>query len=88
MSAKGIESVLSRAMSDSAFADLLFVDAENALAGFELTTDEIAGFKSMSRSDFDALSMLAPEERKSFSVLSRDAGSGAATGKRMHKPIL
>jgi hypothetical protein len=63
MSTKGIEIVLSRAMSDAAFADALFADAEKTLAGFELTSEERSKLQGMSRAEFDAMTT---EERKSF----------------------
>ena len=66
MSPEAVESILSRAMGDAAFADLLFRDPDEALAGFDLTPDEAAKFKSMSRADFDQWSHLSAEERKSF----------------------
>jgi len=69
MSTQSIESILSRAMSDAAFADLLFSDPERALAGYDLTADEAAGFKAMSRADFAAAPAL--EERKSFGISSK-----------------
>lgn len=69
MNIKGIESVLSRAMSDAAFTDLLFADPEKALAGFDLTAEEIKALKSMSRADFAAISH-QPEERKSMKIYS------------------
>jgi len=61
-----LETVLSRAMSDAAFAEQLFADAEKALAGYDLTTDEVVQIKSMSRTEFQAT---ATEERKSFFVI-------------------
>ena len=67
MSAKGIEAVLDQAMSDSGFADQLFANPDQALAGFELTTEEATTFKGMARADFDKLVQASPEERKSFS---------------------
>jgi hypothetical protein len=66
MTTKGIESVLIRAMSDEAFADLLFSNTEAALSGFDLTEDEISKLKSVSRAEFDQLASASPEERKSF----------------------
>jgi len=66
MSAKGIEAVLTRAMSDPAFADALFADVEKALAGFDLTGQELELFKGMSRADFEAYAKASPEERKSM----------------------
>jgi hypothetical protein len=66
MSMKGIESVLSRAMSDSAFADALFADAEKALAGFDLTPEEITKLQKISHTEFDKWAKASPEERKSM----------------------
>ena len=59
MSPKGIESVLSRAMSETEFANQLFSDAEQALAGFDLTADEVTQLKSMSRAEFDKFNRIS-----------------------------
>jgi hypothetical protein len=67
MSIKGIELVLSRAMSDTAFADALFANNEKALADFDLSAEEVVQLKALSRAEFEALAA-SPEERKSFSV--------------------
>jgi len=61
-----IETILSRAMNDPDYANLLFADPDQALAEYDLTDEEIAKLKSISRTRFEALE---PEERKS---LSRD----------------
>ena len=70
MSTQGIEAVLSRAMSDAKFADQLFANPAQSLAGFELTTEEAATFKGMARVDFDKLIQASPEERKSMGIQS------------------
>ena len=69
MSANGVETVLSKAMSDAKFADALFADPEKALAGFDLTGEEKSNLKNLSRAEFDAL-VAAPEERRSFFVIN------------------
>jgi hypothetical protein len=69
MSTEAVESVLSRAMSDAAFANTLFANVELALTGFDLTGEEVEKFKGLARADFDTL-MASPEERKSFSKAS------------------
>ena len=61
-----IEAILTRAMSDHEFADLLFTDAEKALTEYNLPVAEIAKFKGITRADFEALTSHAPEERKSL----------------------
>jgi len=63
-----INTVLSRMMSEPAFADAVFADVEKALAEYNLSTDELAKFKDISRADFDAFASASPEERKSFGL--------------------
>lgn len=58
-----IEDILTRMMSDNNFADAVFADADSALASYSLSTDELAKFKSLSKTDF--LTMTT-EDRKSF----------------------
>ena len=74
MSAQSVESILSKAMSDSAFADALFANPENALAGFDLTAEEKAKFKGLTRAHFDAMT---PEERQSFAIVVHDRSPGS-----------
>ena len=63
-----LETILSRAMSDDAFAEQLFTDAETALAEYDLSADVISKFKDISRADFEAVASQAPEERKSLAT--------------------
>jgi hypothetical protein len=75
MSIKDVEVVLSRAMSDTAYADLLFSDVEKAVAGFELTAEEISNLRALTRAEFDKLNS-SPEERKSFMRILNHNESG------------
>jgi hypothetical protein len=85
MSAATVETILSRAISDSAFADQLFANPNQALAGFELTTEEVAAFKGMARADFETL-LASPEERKSF--LSYNMTGNPGIGKNHNQTVL
>ena len=67
MSTNSVETVLSRAMSDAAFAEELFANPEQSLAGYDLTAEEVAKFKNMTRAELNAMAGLAPDERKSMS---------------------
>ena len=58
-----IETILTRAMSDTEFADQLFTDTEKALAEYNLSAEEIAKFKEFTRAQFDEMT---PDERKSM----------------------
>lgn len=66
MSAETVDTVLARAMNDAAFAEDLFTKPDEALAGYDLTEEEMQGLKNMSREDFSKYAMAAPEERKSM----------------------
>ncbi len=68
MSAKSVENVLSRAMSDKSFADALFSNPDQALAGYELTAEEKANLKGMDRTAVGKYAAAAPEERKSMAL--------------------
>lgn len=58
-----IEIILARMMSDSTFAETVFVDPEKALAEYHLSVDEMAKFKGLTRKQFEAMS---PENRTSM----------------------
>lgn len=64
-----IEIILSRMMNDPAFADVVFADAETALAEYNLSAEEVMKFKGLSRAQFD---VMTPGERKSMSVGSME----------------
>ncbi len=66
MSEQTVETILTRAMNDAAFAESLFADPGAALAGFDLTAEELTGITSMSRAEFGQLAAVSPEERKSM----------------------
>lgn len=53
MSAQAIEIILTRAMSDATFADMLLANPDATLANFDLTAEEIAALKSLSRAEFE-----------------------------------
>jgi len=72
-----IETILSRAMSDPEFAELLFTDAQKALAGYDLSEEAIENIKKISRAKFDEMTT---EERKSM------IGS-VQTGLSMGQPV-
>jgi hypothetical protein len=66
MSAQSVEIILIRAMSDAAFADMLFTDIEHALSGYELTDEERSRFEGMTRAEFDKYTATPPDERRSM----------------------
>ena len=63
-----LETILSRMMSESAFAEAVLADAEHALAGYNLSAAEIEKFKSLTQVDFEALVTASPEARQSMAV--------------------
>ena len=60
------ETILSRMMSDAAFAEAVFADPAKALAEYNLSAEELASFKESLRADFETFAATTPEERKSF----------------------
>jgi len=71
-----IKTILDRMMNDAGFADAVFVDAETALTEYDLSSDEVAKFKDISRTDVEAYASTSPEERKSFGSTATVGGSG------------
>ena len=63
MSQQIVESVLTRMMTDAAFADSVFADANKALVEYNLSAEDLDKFKGLSRAEFDAMSA---DDRKSF----------------------
>jgi len=61
-----LETVLSRMMSDVTFAGEVFSDPDAALTEYDLSADELAQIKGMSREDFEKAASVSPEARKSF----------------------
>ena len=57
------ETILTRMMSDAAFAESVFADATKALAEYNLSAEDLAKFKGLTRAHFQAMST---ENRKSF----------------------
>jgi len=64
-----IETILTRMMNDTAFADTVFADAQRALAEYNLPHDELSKFRELSRAQFVAMT---PGERKSLSLGSME----------------
>ena len=55
MSLETIKTIISRAMVEPEFKDLLFSNLDQALQGYELTDQEIAALKGITREEFDAM---------------------------------
>ena len=53
MSHKDVEHIISRAVVDQQFRELLFTSPNQALAGHDLTTDERTALQGLSREKFD-----------------------------------
>jgi hypothetical protein len=60
-----METILSRAMSDPGFADLLFSQPDKALSEYNLPVETIESFKKISRTRFDAITA---EDRRSMAT--------------------
>lgn len=54
MANETLATIITRAVNDAQFRDLLFQDSAQALAGYALSEDEKAMLKNLSRENFDA----------------------------------
>jgi len=73
------ETILTRMMSDSNFADTVFADAEMALAEYDLHPAEFLTFKDLSRAQYSAMTT-NPEVRQSFSLAGQTVQVRFRTG--------
>jgi hypothetical protein len=58
-----IDLILTRMMYEAVFADAVFENAEAALMEYNLTSEEVSRFKTISRLKFSAMTL---EDRKTF----------------------
>ena len=68
MLTKDIQAILARAVSDRAFADELFANTDEALAGYSLTADEIIKLKRLFSLQANECTSAPAEKGKSFTV--------------------
>ena len=63
------ETILTRMMSDPAFAEAVFADAAKALAEYNLSAEDLVKFKELTRAQFEGMST---EDRKSFGTMNHN----------------
>ncbi len=54
MSTEAVKTIIGRAIAEESYRELLFTDPDQALAGFDLTPEEISTLKGLKREEFDA----------------------------------
>ena len=79
------EIILTRMMSDPAFAESVFSDAAKALAEYNLSAEDLAKFQKLTRAQFTSM---APEERKSFGIMVDERTGGRPGGGTNHNETL
>lgn len=70
MSQKVVEIIIGKAVTDAEFRKQLFEDPDNALKGYDLTSEEIAALKAVEK---EAIEKFAGELDKR---ISKSAGAG------------
>lgn len=55
MSVESVETIISRAVTEPEYRELLFNEPDKALEGYELTEEEAASLKELEREKFDAV---------------------------------
>ncbi len=61
MSEENVKKIIGRAVTDAAFRGLLFSRPDEALAGYDLTDDEIVSLKNLPREQFDSTAIQLEE---------------------------
>lgn len=61
MSKEAIEAIIGKAVVDRQFRAALFADPDQALAGYDLTEEEIAGLRAIDAESLDSLAGLLDE---------------------------
>lgn len=72
MSLQSVQNVIGKAAVDRAYRELLFSKPDEALAGQDLSADEVACLKGLSREKFDAVAGELEEK-----MLAEAVGGGA-----------
>jgi hypothetical protein len=82
MSHKDVEQIISRAVVDEQFRELLFTSPNEALAGHDLTADERQALQGLSREKFDnALGDLALGSATGGQGTTTNVSTGTLAGK-------
>jgi len=79
MLTKDIQAILARAVSDRAFADELYANTDQALAGYSLTADEMIKLKRLFSLQSDECAAASPENCKSFTITELEQGTDNQT---------
>ena len=75
MSKEAVESVIGKAVLDSEFREALFANPEEALAGYELTEEEVAGLKTIDAETMETLAGTLDERiSKAFTAFGDGGG--------------
>jgi hypothetical protein len=76
MSKQAVQEVIGKAVTDSEFRKALFADPDEALAGYELTEDEIAALKSVDAETMESFAGSLDERISKAFVAGLLAGGG------------
>jgi hypothetical protein len=79
MSREAVEAIIGKAVVDSRFREALFADPEEALAGYELTEEEVVALKAIGAEEIESFAG-ALDERISKVVHPYDTVGGARSG--------
>jgi hypothetical protein len=80
MSREAVEAVIGKAVLDSEFREALFASPEEALAGFDLTDEEVAGLKTIDAETMETLAGTLDERISKMDWAGMVAFGSADTG--------
>ena len=86
MSKEAVQAVIGKAVTDSKFREALFANPDKALAGYDLTEDEIAALKKIDAETMESLAGSLDERISKAFIIGWAAGTGGGRGKRPKVP--
>jgi len=87
MSKEAVQAVISKAVSDDKFREMLFASPDKALQGYDLTEDEIAALKKIDAETMQSLAGDLDERISKAFIIGWSFGTGGGKGKAKGKRV-
>jgi len=81
MSKETLQTVIGKAVADDQFREALFANPDKALAGYDLTKDEVAALKSVDAETMESLAGGLDERISKAFIIGWTVGVGGSRGK-------
>jgi len=85
MSKEALQTVIGKAVADDKFREALFANPDKALAGYDLTQDEVAALKSVDAETMESLAGSLDERISKAFIMGWTIGGGSGRGPVVRK---